>query len=129
MLTLLDVTPEILFDATTFPTAFRIAVGSLTLIHSDIVFAALDVVRGVVAADYLDPSISSKLPEAPLYAATIRQVIEAEGSQLTSNLLAGLVGDFPEDAASLVITIFRMLALLWPQQLLAWLPQVLLHLP
>jgi transportin-3 len=59
----------------------------------------------------------------------IGRVIEKEGFELVGYLLSGLVGDFPEDSTSTIITIFRMLAAVWPGLLLSWLPSVLQQLP
>lgn len=121
--------PDIFFENAAFPTAFRVAIAALALIHSDIIFCALDLIRAIVTHDSLDPADHSPPPKFPLYAATIRQTVSAEGPQLTGHILAGIVGDFPEESVSTVVTIFRMLAVLWSEELLVWLPQVLNQLP
>lgn len=121
--------PDIFFESSVFPLAIRIAIVSLSVIHSDVIYASLDLLRGIVTHDALDLSNRTRPPKFPIYEASIRRVISTEGLQLTANLLNGLVNDFPEESVSTVITIFRMLANLWPQQLLEWLPQVLDKLP
>ena len=120
--------PDIFFSSPAFPIAFRAAMAGLTLVQSDIVFAALDVLRAIIAHDCLDPT-PLQPPKFPIYAAAIKPVVEKEGPELTSYLLSGLTSDFPEDAVSSVITIFRVLAALWSTQLLSWLPVVLSQLP
>ncbi|KAI0348375.1 ARM repeat-containing protein [Trametopsis cervina] len=125
---LLDHTPDILFPSPAFPVTFRAAMASLTLVQTDIVFAALDYIRDILTHDSLDPPAVPP-PKFPIYAAAIKAVIEKEGFDLTNLLLSGLVGDFPSDSASSVITVFRVLAKLWPSQLSTWLPLVLQQLP
>ncbi len=125
---LVDHAPEILFLSPTFPIAFRAAMAGLTLIQSDIIFIALDFVRNVLTHDCFNPAATAT-PKYPLYANAIRVVIGKEGLELTGCLLSGLTGDFPEDSASSVITILRVIAMLWPSQLVSWLPVVLQQLP
>ena len=48
---------------------------------------------------------------------------------MTAKLLGGLINDFPEETVSLVVTIFRMLAVLWPEQLLRWFPEAINNVP
>lgn len=122
LLYLFEKRPDVFIESPAFPTAFRIAVASLALIHSDIIFASLDLLRGIIGHDSLDPSLKNPPPKFPGYAASIRQVVNAEGTQLTARLLSGLVNDFPEETVAMVVTIFRMLAVLWPEQLLSWFP-------
>jgi transportin-3 len=55
--------------------------------------------------------------------------MEKEGFEFVGYMLTGLVGDFPEDSAAVVVTIFRSIALLWSTQLIAWLPPILQQLP
>jgi transportin-3 len=125
---LLEHAPDILFPSPAFPVTFRATMGALTLIQSDIVFIALDFIRDVITHDSMElPAVPP--PNAPMYAAAIKSVVEKEGLVLTGLLLTGLVGDFPSDSTSSVITIFRMIAKFWPSQLLAWLPPVLQQMP
>ncbi|KAI0687777.1 ARM repeat-containing protein [Cytidiella melzeri] len=125
---LIDHAPDILFPSPAFPVTFRAAMAGFTLIQSDIVFTALDFIRDIITHDSLDPPAVPP-SKFPTYAAAIKPVVEKEGMDLTGLLLTGLVGDFPSDAASSVITIFRVLAKLWPSPLLTWLPPVLQQLP
>lgn len=129
LLQMTDYAPDVLFTSPAFPIAFRAAMAALTLVQADIVFAALDFIRSVITHDCLDPSLSSPPPKFPIYAAAITPVIEQEGPALTGYLLAGVVGDFPEESTSTVIGVFRRLASLWPTRLLSWLPVVLQQLP
>lgn len=129
LLQMIDYAPDILFPSSAFAFAFQASMAALTLVQADIVFAALDFIRNVLTHDCLDPSLPSPPPKFPIYASAIRPVIEREGQTLTGYLLAGIVGDFPEESASTVIGIFRVLAALWPTQLLSWLPLVLQQLP
>ena len=102
----------------------------LTLIQTDLIFASLDLIRLVLTHDSILPSPVDKPvpPKFPIYASRIQQVVEKAGCELVGYLLSGLTGDFPEDSTSNVITIFRSVAAVWPQQLLLWLPLVLQHL-
>lgn len=129
LLYLFERRPDVFLESAAFPTAFRIAVISLTLIHSDIIFATLDLVRGIITHDSLDPSLKNPPPKFPSYALAIRRVVNAEGTELTAKLLGGLVNDFPEETVSIVVTIFRMLAVLWPEQLLIWFPEAVNGIP
>jgi transportin-3 len=108
-------TPDIFFAPAPFALALRVTTVALTLVVTEVVWAALEVVR-VVATP------------APA-AAAIGAGVAAEGFALVANLLAGLVGGFPEEAAPTVVTALRALAQRWPQQLLAWLPQGVQALP
>jgi len=129
LLQLVSMRPDILFVSTAFPLAFRCAMAGLTVVHSDIVFAALDFARSVLTHDCMEPPTSATPPKFPIYAATIRGTIEKEGLQFVACILNGLTGDFPEDSAATVVSIFRNLVYLWPTQLLTWLPPVLEQLP
>jgi len=126
---MIDYAPDILFPSQAFPIAFRAAMAALTVVHSDIIFAALDFIRNTLTHDCLAPSSSvAPPPKFPIYAAAIRPVVGKEGVELTGYLLAGLVGDFPEESTPIVVTIFRVIASLWHAELLSWLPVVLQQL-
>lgn len=130
LLQMLEYTPDVFFPSPAFPIAFRAAMAALTVVHSDIIFAALDLVRNILSHECLSPPSSAPPPpKFPLYAAAIRPVVQKEGLELTGYLLSGLVGDFPEESAPIVVTIFRTLVVLWPTEMLAWLPAVLQQLP
>lgn len=128
LLHLLEFGPDILFLSPTFPTAFRAAMAALTLIYSDVVFAALDFFRGILTHDCIT-AVAQPPPNFPLYQSAIQTVVEKEGFEFLGYLLGGLVGDFPTDSSSSVATIFRTLVTVWPSLVLAWLPPVLQHLP
>jgi transportin-3 len=118
------------YRSSAFPLAFHASMAALTLVHSDIVFAALDLFRNVLTHDCLSPNPSRPIPpNSARYAPVIRGVIEKEGFEFIGYLLNGLVGDFPEDSTSTVVSIFRVLSALWSQQVLAWIPPILQHLP
>ena len=100
---------------------------ALTLIQSDLIFAALDLFRNVVTNDCFSTS-PPDAKDVPFISA-IKTVLEKEGFEFVGYLLGGLVGDFPEDSTSSVVSIFRSLATLFPSELLVWLPPLLQHLP
>ncbi|KAI9461827.1 armadillo-type protein [Boletus coccyginus] len=128
LLQLLEMGPDVFFQSTAFPLAFRASMVALTLIHSDLVFAALDLFRNILTHDSLLPS-STHPTKFAVYAAAIRTVVEKEGFEFVGYLLSGLVGDFPEDSTSTVVSIFRSIAVLFSSQLLTWLPPILQQLP
>ncbi|RDX50448.1 ARM repeat-containing protein [Lentinus brumalis] len=128
-LQMIDFTPDVFFPSPSLAIAFRAAMAALTLVHSDIVFAALDLIRSILSHDCLQPPTQPPPPKFPVYAAAIQPVVEREGAELTALLLSGSVGDFPEEAMQMVVTIFRVLGSLWPTQLLAWLPPAVQQLP
>jgi transportin-3 len=128
LLQLLEMAPDIIFQSTVFPLAFRASMAALTLIHSDLVFAALDLFRNILTHDSLASS-STQPPKFALYAVAIKAVMEKEGFEFVGYLLGGLVGDFPEDSTAVVVSIFRSIAVLFSSQLLTWLPPALQQLP
>jgi transportin-3 len=128
LLQYVSLAPDILFGSSVFPLAFRAAMTGLTVVHTDIIFAALDFFRVVVTHDCLEPQAASS-PKFSIYAAAINDAVNANGSTLVACILNGLVGDFPEEAMPTIVSIFRMFAYIWPTQLLAWLPQALEQLP
>ncbi|KAJ7900248.1 armadillo-type protein [Mycena olivaceomarginata] len=122
--------PDIFFQSSVFPLAFRTAMAAMTLIHTEIIFASLDLFLLVLTHDCLNPDPSvPKPPKFSIYASAIQAVIEKDGFQFLGYLLNGLVGDFPEDSISTVVSIFRAIAQVWGAQLLSWLPSVLQQLP
>lgn len=125
---ILEYAPDVLFPSPAFSVAFRAAMAGLTLVQSDIVFAALDILRDILTHECLDPPPVPP-PKYPAYAAAIKPVIVEQGLELTGLLLSGVVGDFPIDTTSSVITVIRVLGQLWTTQLLSWLPIVLQQLP
>ncbi|KAH9837030.1 ARM repeat-containing protein [Rhodofomes roseus] len=130
LLQMLDYAPDVFFPSPAFPVAFKAALAALTVVHTDIIYAALDLIRGIVTHECLVPPASAlPPPKFPIYAAAINPVVQKDGPELTGYLLSGMVGDFPEESTSMVVTIFRQLAALWQRELLSWLPMVLQQLP
>ncbi|KAI9512824.1 ARM repeat-containing protein [Russula earlei] len=130
LMNMVEFAPDIFFESSAFPAAFHIALAALTLIHTDTVFASLDLIRMILTHDCLTPNpLKHPPPKFPLYANTINQAVGKDGFEFTSLLLTGLVGDFPEETASIIVTLFRVLASLWPSQLQQWISVVLQGLP
>jgi transportin-3 len=122
--------PDIFFQSSSFPLAFRTAMAALTLVHTDIILASLDLFLLILTHDCLNPAPSAPPPpKFPIYTTAIQSVVQKDGFQFLTCLLNGLVGDFPEDSTSIVVSIFRAIAWIWGPQLLAWLPTVLQQLP
>lgn len=128
LLQLIRMAPDVFFQSSAFPLAFRATMAALTLIHSDLVFASLDLFRDILTHESLTPS-SSPPPKFPIYSSAIKAVMEKEGFEFVGYILSGLVGDFPEDSTAVVVTIFRAVALLWSTQLVTWLPPILQQFP
>ncbi|KIJ68548.1 hypothetical protein HYDPIDRAFT_106754 [Hydnomerulius pinastri MD-312] len=128
LLQLSEMAPDVFFQSTAFPLAFRACMAALTLIHSDLVFASLDLFRKILTHDSLAVS-STQPPKFPIYATAIKAVVDKEGFEFIGYILSGLVGDFPEDSTAVVVSIFHSLARLFSSQLLTWLPPVLQQLP
>ncbi|KAJ7071120.1 armadillo-type protein [Mycena amicta] len=127
---MVPVIPDIFFESSAFPLAFRAAMEALMLVHTDIVFASLDLFVLILTHDCLNPAPSTPPPPKYLaYAAVIQDTVQKDGLQFLCYLISGLVGEFPEDSLSLVVSIFRAMALVWGSQLLSWLPSVLQQLP
>lgn len=127
---MVEFAPDIFFESSAFPAAFHITLAALTLIHTDTIFASLDLIRMVLTHDCLNSaSHEAPPPKFPLYANAIHQAVDKEGFEFTSLLLTGLVGNFPEETASIIVTLMRVLASLWPVQLQQWIPVILQRLP
>jgi len=127
LLQLVDITPDIFFHQNIFPSVFRASLAGLTVVHSDIVFATLDLFRAIVVHECLNPDAQGL--GHTQWATVIRGVIREQGFDLTGYLLSGMIGDFPEDAIANVVSIFRVLTTMFPQEMLQWLPSVLQQLP
>ena len=121
--------PETLFTSTAFPMAFRCAMAGLTVVHSDIIFASLDFFRSILTHDCMEPVTAATPSKFATWSSSVRDTMSKEGFQFVGCILNGLVGEFPEDAAATVVSIFRALVHMWPNQLLTWLPPVLEQLP
>ena len=130
LMNMVEFAPDIFFESSAFPAAFHISLAALTLIHTDTIFASLDLLRVILTHDCLNSAPLEPLPpKFPLYAIAIQRAVEKEGFELTSLLLTGLVGDFPAETASTIVTLLRVLATLWPIQLQQWIPVILQRLP
>lgn len=128
LLRLADGAPDIFYQSSAFPIAFRSCMAALTLVQADIIFAGLDLFRSILTHACLDDD-SSPPPKYLLYAAAIRSVLEKSGFELTGCLLTGLIGDFEEATVSAVVSIFRALTYHCSSQILSWLPAILQQLP
>jgi len=125
-----EFTADVLFPSPSFPTSFGVVLSSLNLLQPEIVFASLDLVRNIIGHDALLPVPGMQQPATyTVYAEAIRKTVEQQGFQLVGLLLSGLITHFPEDSNNNVTTIFRILARLWPSDLVSWLPSVLEQLP
>ncbi|KAJ7596941.1 armadillo-type protein [Mycena floridula] len=120
--------PDIFYRSSAFPAALRSSMGALTVIHTDIQLAALELFRTVITHDSLEQNPSPP-PNFPVYAAAIHTAIEKDGYEILGCLLAGLIGDFQEAAVSNTVSIFRSLCFHWTASILGWLPAVLQQLP
>jgi transportin-3 len=120
--------PDVFFQNAAFENAFKASMVALTLVHTDIVFAALELFRLIFTHDCLDTSVPPA-PELHLYASAIHSVVDKEGYTFVGYVLTGLVGDFPEESKPLVASIVRSLAMAWPTQIQVWLRPVLQQLP
>ncbi|KAF9455127.1 ARM repeat-containing protein [Macrolepiota fuliginosa MF-IS2] len=127
LLPLVDITPNIFFDQNIFPSVFRASLAGLTVVHSDIVFATLDLFRAIIMHECLRPDASGT--EHTQWATVIRGVVREQGYDLTGYLLSGMIGEFPEDAIANVVSIFRVMTTMFSQEMLQWLPGVLQQLP
>jgi len=69
LMNMVEFAPDIFFESSTFLAAFRIALAALTLIHTDTVFASLDLIRMILTHDCLSPEpLEHPPPKFPLYA-------------------------------------------------------------
>lgn len=128
LLQLAENAPDVFYPSPAFPLAFRATMTALTLVHSEIIFAALELFRVIITHDCLLPSVNPP-PSFPIFASAINNSVIKDGLDFIHSLITGLVGDFPEDSASLVIAIFRSMTAVWSSQVLAWLPIALDKVP
>ncbi|KZT44557.1 ARM repeat-containing protein [Sistotremastrum suecicum HHB10207 ss-3] len=128
---IMEYCPDIFFLSPAFVIAFTASLTSLGVVYTDIIFASLDTLRDILTHECLSQKSSSPTspPKFPLYAEQIRAAFSSHGHQLVGALLTGLVGDFPEEAASSVITLLRAIAQTWPTEFTTFLPAVLDSLP
>jgi transportin-3 len=125
---MIEHTPDIFFESPAFILVFQPLMAALTLVQTDVVWAALELLSQIFNHNCLEPSPNPP-PKFPIFAAAISEGIEKNGFELIGYILAGLVGEFPEESLPTVVTSIRTLAALWPAQLLAWLPVALQGLP
>lgn len=127
---MIDFFPDYVLLSSTFPACFQTVLTALTLVQQDILFPALDVLRVILAHESLAPPTDvPPLPKFPQYAAAIRQVVNSNGFQLVGIVLTGLVTYFPEDTSHIVVSLFRIMAGLWPTELQTWLQPVVEQIP
>jgi len=120
--------PDILFQSSMFPLAFRAATAALNLVQTDPVLTALELFLSIFTHDCLEP-VDDLPPNFVLYARAIQTAFEASGPDFLGYLLTGLVGNFPSEADPLVVSIFRSITALWPTQVITWLPSILEQIP
>ena len=77
----------------------------------------------------MDPQTSATPPNFVVYASAIRSAMNKEGLQILAYIVNGLVGEFPADAAAVVVSIFRTLVQVWSDRVIVWLTPVLEQLP
>jgi len=127
---LLTMRPDIFFLSSAFQFAFHATLAGLTVVQTDIIYVALDFFRDTLTHDALEPGQEDSQPENyQLFANAIREALRKDGAPLLLYCLSGLTGDFPEEAVGTIISIFRILVWIFPQELLIWLPSVLEQLP
>ena len=134
LLRMLEFCPDLLFLSPSFPNTFRAVLSALTLYQHDIIYPSLEFILNMMRHDCLMTLTAATAPSPPppnfpLYAAAIRGVIEEQGFSLVGFLLTGMLSHFPEDSISTVVTTFKILAQVWPQQIVAWLPSASGHIP
>ncbi|KAK7059050.1 Nuclear import receptor [Paramarasmius palmivorus] len=130
LIQILTQAPDIFFQSSVLLLAFRACTAALTLVQSDTIFAALDLFRMIFTHDCLDPNPPKAPPPNFIhYANAIHSVVDAVGSDFIGFLLNGLVGDFPPESDSMVVSIFRSMSSTWPAQMLLWMPSIVQQLP
>lgn len=129
-LEMLELTPDILFLSPQFSTSFAASIAGLALIQPDINFISLNFIRAVVSHECLFVRQGeTQPPNFPLYAQAIRDAFARQGLQLLGFLLSGLISDFDEECCPIAIVLLRIIAEIWPTQLLTWLPSVAQQFP
>ncbi|KAM0745613.1 ARM repeat-containing protein [Meredithblackwellia eburnea MCA 4105] len=114
ILDLIEYHPDILLSSPSFGATFQILLSSTTLLSPVIVLSALDNIRAVIGHE----SLVSATAFPAAFGQAIRGVVDAAGGLLVQVLMQSLV-DGVEDASTTVLTIFRMLAVQFPQVLVA----------
>lgn len=145
----LNNTPSALFLSPQFPQVFRAALAALTLLKTETVATALDLVLGIAGHDSLMLPVTPSQPGTPLptaagtpnpdgspsmedlaaYAAAIRHVVGQQGFQLASVLLNGLVTQFSPEVMPVVVTTLKVLSGGFAGEMMSWLPGIVEQLP
>lgn len=120
--------PDYVLLSPSFPASFQAVLTSLTLVHPDIIYPALDLLWMILGHESMTQSASQPAKYAQ-YATAIRQAASVNGFQFVGLLLTGLVTTFPEDSVHLVASLFRLLASGWRTELATWLPPAVQQLP
>lgn len=120
----------------------QVSISAINSLNPNVSHDALDTVRVIVGHDALNTQNnqgyggSSHLSardqaNMPTYAAAIRNVMSTEhaGQRLVEIMLTRLVTDFHEDNAPMSITIARLLAQSFPQEMTVWIPTAVQNLP
>jgi len=114
-----DFSPEIFYSASGLNTAVSMCIVGLKMIHTDIIFASLDLLDIVFR-----PVKSPKGPDSGQNA-YVDAAFSTFGFQVLGNLLDGLIGNLPEETLSTVIAIFRCAAERWSTEFVNWLPNLM----
>jgi len=140
---LMDTQDSILLSSSCFHQSFPIVLTCLEFFDPEPVYTSLDYIRQILGHSSLEmqsgtttgpdgkPGSSGKRSSADcaLFAQSISQLVTQNGYLLCEVLLRRTLTDFPEDALSTVIILFRLLSDFFPLQLASWVPTIMDHLP
>ena len=141
---LLETTPDLILLSSAFLNALQIAITTTTLLSAAVSHDGLDTVRLIVGHDSLrgsatqPPPLSSSAPNDPResdkgaeYANVIRSTFGQPdvGGRFVYILLSRLVTDFHEDCAPMSVTLGRILAEQFPQEMAQWVPSAIALIP
>lgn len=119
--------PSIVFNSPAFPAALQCVTAATTLAFPNIVMAALDTLREIIGHESLAPNPST--PAAFVaFAPVIKSTVATIAPQLVPTLIQTLV-DGIEDASSSILTILRLMAVDFEQQLVQAVPSAVQALP
>lgn len=140
---LAESSPDLVFLSSVFSNTVQIAISAITLLSPNVCHEGLDTIRVIVGHDCLRASSTTNQGSNNMsfptgtdpqqvanwdnYAAAIRSVISQPeaGGKLVQILLSRLVTDFSEDCAPMSVTLARLLAERFPQELAQWVPAAL----
>jgi len=139
----MDTQDSILLSSSCFHQSFPIVLTCLEFFDPEPVYTSLDYIRQILGHSSLEmqsgtttgpdgkPGSSGKRSSADyaLFAQSISQLVTQNGYLLCEVLLRRTLTDFPEDALSTVIILFRLLSDFFPVQLASWVPTIMDHLP